>query len=315
MVKSIYNLETLRSACENCPVTPGHAELSTELKQAAQELGFSFACERSGWHRDGGVVLKDGTRITDNLRQWAVSEFDDIGPEMDLPDNWTELLATRMDGRSIYFVAPTGPRAWDFVQLEVEVLQEVIDRELFTDDFIPGDIEEFLDPPGVQKLKAEPVGQARYHFHAVHHIAQLIEELDKNIGTNRRFARFLVDWENSSAAGTARFCDNWLLRIFSYVDRFGEKKLEASPFALGKTDPIELSDGVPSGLELGQAITAIDRKIGYPMAWFFHMLTHQKHIHVIAEQVCRDNDVGNYAYLGEQDLGVVRTWYREPYCF
>ncbi|MEO1608281.1 MAG: hypothetical protein AAFR90_02855 [Pseudomonadota bacterium] len=315
MVKSIYNLEALRSACEGCPVTPGHAGLSTSLKQAAQELEFSFAFERAGWHRDGGVVLRDGTRITDNLRQWAEAEFSDIGPEINIPDNWGELLATRMDGRSVYFVASTGPRAWDFVQLEVEVVQEVVDRQLFPEDFVPDDIEEFLDPPCMQKMKAEPIGQARYHFRSVHHIAQLIEELDKNIGTNRRFARFLVDWENSSASRKARFCDNWLLRIFSYVDRFGEQKMEAAPFALSAAETIEHGDGVPSGVELGQAIAAIDHKAGYPMAWFFHMLTHQKHLHAIAEQVCRDNDVGHYAYLPEHDLEVVRAWYREPYCF
>jgi len=315
MVNSIYNLEALRSVCESCPVTSGHTELYAELNRVAQELEFSFAFERTGWHRDGGVVLRDGTRLTDNMRQWAEAEFGDIGPEMELPDNWTELLATRIDGRSVYFVAPTGPRSWDFVQLELEVLQEVIDRELFSEDFIPGDIEEFLDPPGAQKLQPVPVGQARYRFHGIYHIAQLFEELDKNIATNRRFARFLTDWENSSAAKTARFCDNWLLRVFSYVDRFGEQKKEAAPFALGEIGAIELGNGVPSGLELDQAIGAIDRKAGYPMAWFFHMLTHQKHLHIIAEQVCRDHEVDNYAYLPEQDLAVVKDWYRDPYCF
>lgn len=315
MVKSIYNLEALRAVCESCPVTSEHTELVVKLRQATRELGLTFACERTGWYRDGGVVLRDGTRIADNLRQWAQSEFGTVGPEMVLPDNWSELLATRIDGRSLYFVAPTGPRAWDFVQLELEVLLEVVDRKLFPAGFIPGDIEELLDPPGAAKLKAEPIGRASYRFHGVYHIAQLIEELDKNIATNRRFARFLVDWENSSAARRARFCDNWLLRVFSYVDRFGERKMEAAPFALGELAAIELCGGVPSGLELGQTIAAIDSKAGYPMAWFFQMLTHRKHLHVVAEQVCRDNEVGNYAYLPEQDLGVVKAWYREPYCF
>ncbi len=315
MVKSIYKLEALRSACESCTVTAGHTQLFRELKSAAPELEFFLAFERGGWHRAGGVVDRDGSRLSGNLREWAQQELDEVSPDMDWPDNWMDLLATRVDGRTVYFAASSGPRAWDFVQLELETLQEVVDRELFTEEFVPADIEEFLDPPHAKRLEPKPIGDLRYRFHSVYHIAQLLEELDKSIGTNRRFARFLVDWENSRAAREARFCDQWLLRIFSYVDRFGEQKMEATPFSIREAVEFEPGEELPTGLQLGQALTEYDRKAGYPMAWFFHMLTDQKDLHVVATQVCRDHDVGKFAYLAEQDLSVVRAWYREPYCF
>jgi hypothetical protein len=315
MVKSIYDVERLQRACESCTVTQGHKRLQEELKVVAPELDLSFAFERRGWHRIGGVVLRDGTRVNDNLRQWAQSELGVIGPEMELPENWEDFLATRIDGRTVYLVAPTGPRAWDFVQLELEVLQEVVDRELFSNDFVPSDIEEFLDPSDVKRLEPTPIGNENYRFHGVYHIAQLIEELDKSIGTNRRFARFLVDWENSRAAAVTRLCDNWILKVFRYVDRFGEQKIEAAPFGLQEIEPLVVGATVPTGLALGRAISEFDKAAGYPMAWFFQMLTHQKNLHVVAEQAYRDHAAGNFAYLAEQDLAVLSAWYQEPYCF
>lgn len=315
MIKSIYPIERLRAACESVVPADGHLGIMACLREVSPDLIFTLAHERSGWHRPGGVVDEAGNRVADDVRAWTAAELGTISPEMDVPEEFLDYRATRIDGTTLYFVASSGPRAWDFVQLELELLQEVVDRELFSEDFIPGDVEEFLDPPGVTRTNI-PVGVPRYRFHGVHHIAQLIEELDKSLGTNRRFTRFLVDWENSRAAAATPLSAHWVLRIFKYVDRFGEQKIEAQPIPTTSLRP-SLPEGQETlaGLDLDKWLTSYDKAVGYPMAWFFDMLTHRKSMHVVAEQVHRDHENDAFAYLGEQDLSVVRAWYREPYCF
>ena len=315
MVRSFGNIEQLRTACGTCPITPGHTALLGTLKEFAPDRDFAVAYERSGWRRIGGVMLRDGTRISDDLRNWTEAELDEIAPDMALPEHAEDYLATRFEGRTLYLTAPTGSEAWDFVQLELEVLQEVIDRALFPDEFIAGDIEEFLDPRGVSRLKPEPVGVEHYRFRSIHPIDRLVAELDTSLGTNRRFARFFEDWANSRAGDYARFCDHWVLRLFRYVDRFGEQKLEATPISLSKIERISLGGERPAGGDLARLFAEFDKATGYPMAWYFHMLTSQKDLHVIAEQAYRDHKDDEFAYLPERDLAVIRAWHREPYCF
>lgn len=315
IVKSLSNVEQLRTACETCSVSSGHGALVSALKDLMPGMDFAVTHERAGWHRIGGVMLRDGTRISENLRNWAETELAEIGPDTALPENSEDYLATRFDGRTLYLTAPTGPQPWDFVQVELEVVQEVIDRVLFPDDFVAGDIEDFLDPRGAKRLVPDPVGGEHYRFRSVHHIAHLIAELDTSIHTNRRFARFLEDWSNSRAGNYARFCDHWVLRMFRYVDRFGEQKLEATPISLGKIERISLGEECPAGGNLARLFAEFDKATGYPMAWYFHMLTSQKDLHVIAEQAYRDHRDNEFAYLPERDFAVIRAWHREPYCF
>ena len=315
MIRSIYDVELLRSACEGSPWDAGHEPLLGRLQAAAPDLGFRLACERGGWYRAGGVIRRDGRRLARNLRAWAESQLDEVGPCMTLPEDWDDLLATRIKGSTVYLVAVVGDRAWDFAQLELEVVQEVTDRELFPSDFVPEDIEDFLDPPAtVARLAPTALGQAEYRFHGISHIAQLREELDLSLSTNRRFLRFLEDWEHSSAGGAVRFCDHWVLRLFRYDDRFGEDKVEATPVPQRAAPPLPAAAHAAGGSELTKILWEFDRAVGYPMAWFFHILTAQKNMYGIAEQVVKDHGRG-VAYLADKDLEALRAWYNEPYCF
>lgn len=314
MVRSIYKREALRRACEDSPYAPDHSAVLESLRAAAPELAFRPAFERSGWHRIGRLRRRDGTLVAADLRAWAEAALGEIGPDMTPPEGAEDYVATRIDGRTVYLVAPTGPRAWDFVQLELEVLQEVMDRLLFPEDCAPSDIEEFLDPPESEALAPTPIGAARYRFHGVSHIAQLREELDVNLSTNRRFVRFLEDWERSRAA-EAVFCDHWVLRLFRYVDRFGEDKLEATPIPQRESPPLPAAADQAKGADLAGIVADYDHAAGHPMAWYFQILTAQRNRHGVAEQVFRDHQDGAYAYLPERDLAVLRGWRREPYCF
>ncbi|MEL6979513.1 MAG: hypothetical protein AAGM38_12655 [Pseudomonadota bacterium] len=318
-MKSIYKPQILQRACEESVYAPDHSGVLQALAAAEPELAFRPAFERAGWHRIGRARRRDGSLVAEDLRAWAETELGDIGPEMTPPEDAEDYVATRIEGRTLYLVAPTGPRAWDFVQLELETLQEVMDRPLFPDEFAPSDIEEFLDPgllaPGAApQLEPTPIGETVYRFHGVSHIAQLREELDVSLSANRRFMRFLEEWERSRAA-EARFCDHWVLRLFRYVDRFGEAKLEATPIPQRAIEPLAPEADQAGGADLARLLTGFDHQAGYAMAWYFQILTAQKLRHGVAEQVVKDHEGGAFAYLPERDLAVLRDWAQEPYCF
>lgn len=308
-------LETLKDDAGHIPYAQDHGPLLAKLRDLAPALDFRIAHERGGWHRIGGVVTREGARVAGDLRAYAETAFDDITPDMDLPEDWDALFATRFEGRTLYLIAALGDHAWDFVQLEIEVVQEVVDRELFPDDFVAADIEEFLDPAEPVHLAPTPVGPPTYRFHGLAHIREFIEALDRAEASNLRFTRFLEDWEHSRAGKSAAFHEHWALRLFRYTDRFGEQKIEASPLCARGLPALPTNGAMPAGAALSRLIDAYDREAGYPMAWYFQVLTAQKGAHAIAEQVWRDHESGEFAYLPEQDLNILRAWWREPYCF
>lgn len=100
-------------------------------------------------YRLGGVVDAAGTHVADDLEKWAEAELavrdDDLGA---LCDDYADsgLTATRLTGRTHYLVASTGPAAVDFIQIEIEELQEMACHALFDADHPPGSIEELVDP-------------------------------------------------------------------------------------------------------------------------------------------------------------------------
>ncbi len=98
------------------------------------------------------------------MRLWAETESG--GDIETLLDKCSEqiLFATKISGTTLYFTASTGDKPQDFLQLEVEVLQEVLDRPLSDPDFLPDSVEEFLDPVDYPRLEPRTGGQAALPF-------------------------------------------------------------------------------------------------------------------------------------------------------
>ena len=135
--------------CVRVPASAGPAVLARDLAALAPELTFRQVLSRGGWYRLGGVIDADGAHVADNLEAWAERELSAHGDDMAaLCDEYLDrgLHATRLTGRTHYFVAATGPGATDFVQLEIEELQETICHPLFSDDHLPTGVEELVDP-------------------------------------------------------------------------------------------------------------------------------------------------------------------------
>ncbi|VAX12361.1 hypothetical protein MNBD_GAMMA24-1227 [hydrothermal vent metagenome] len=300
-------------ACTQARPDDGQHDLLLRINNTVKDLEFQHVLSRSGWHRPGGIVDRNGKRITNNLRIWAEQESD--GDILALLDKYADRgwFATRLLGATHYLVATTGSGSTDFIQLEVEELQEVLARPLFDPDWYPESLEEFVEPIDFPELEPEPVGDPRYLFRRAIPIAKTLEELrEEGIGS-RRMRRFLRDWNKSSAVMNGYLWNHWVIRFIPYTDRYGDRKFNLKPLTTYK-DMVPDVDGalIQRGAGLANLIREIDRQAGYPMAWYFFMLTTPGIKHEIAWSVMEDHSAG-FDYLPERDLEVIQSWCDDPY--
>jgi hypothetical protein len=264
---------------------------------------------RGGWHRLGGVVGLDGERIADHIAEWAHANSGGDIDELMFKIRDLRAFATRITGHTHYLVAPTGPSARDFLQIEVEEVQEVLDRCITDPDWFPDSIADFVDPLDFPRLEPEPVGPSRLIFRRLVPVKAWMDSAD----AGPRLRRFLDDWDRSSAGESGPFCEHWVLSIREYRDRDGDGHLSAKPVPAPVAEVPALPDGeVARGAQLANQIHGFDRALGYPFAWYFHMLTNPKVSHKLAEAVHADL-MGAYAYLPARDLKVLRDWHQQPY--
>jgi hypothetical protein len=299
----------LAQICQELPAGADLETLLAAIQAALPELELRQVLTRSGWHRLGGVVDRDGQRIAHHLADWAEAESGGDIDELLFKLADVQYFATRFNGRTHYLVAPTGPLARDFVQIEIEELQEVLDRTLTDPDWFPETLAEFVDPFEFPRVQPDPIGAPRFVFRRLTPIADLMDSPD----AGRTLKRFLADWDRSSAAESEAFCHQWVLAIREYLDRDGEGRLSAKPVSALTGRIPTLPDGaVARGAKLANQIHGFDREAGYPFAWYFHMLTSRAVSHKLAEAVHSDL-MGAYDYLPARDLKILRDWYREPY--
>jgi len=305
--------QRIADTCSASDPAGGEQELPGKLKSLCPELEFRRVLLRGGWHRPGGVVGPDYGRVAVSLREWAEQESG--GDVARLMDRYAgnRLFATSLAGKTHYLVARTGPRAADFVQLEVEELQEVLNHYLNDPDWMPDSLEEFIDPLDYPRLEPEPVAAPYYVFRRLLPVTGLIETLQRDNPGQDRLLRFTRDWDRSSAAGKTGFCDHWVLAIREYYDQNGIPHTSARPVAAanGKA-PKPVADGVLRGAELATHLQGFDRQAGYPMAWYFHLLVAPGAAQQLIPAVLADHDNG-YDYLPLADLELLRQWQEAPY--
>lgn len=303
----------LADACERVMPKQGPSVLTRALEEAGSVTGLSHVLTRSGWHRLGGVVDGAYQRVADNITRWAEAQGDVDTLMARYGDSG--YFATHWQGRTHYLVAPTGDDPEDFLQVEVEELQEVIDRFLVDPDWYPETLEEFVDPLELPRLEPEPVGPARYVFRRATHIGTLLDDLDPASGTTRGLRRFFTDWSRSSAAAASPCCRHWVLALRATPDLDGGTRFSARPAATHGITPRNRPD--PDGLEgaeLANWMHAIDQRAGYGFAWYFFMLASRVVPVSVADQAHRDL-VGGFDYLPVRDTRILRDWIGEPYTF
>lgn len=290
---------------------PHHSALLERARALMPECEFRFALSRGGWYRPGGVLDDGGRRLSDDLESWAESEAGDD------PAAWLEslaelnLTATRHAGKTHYFVAAYGPAPAEFLQLEVEELQEVLDRRLIDPEFPPGDLPDLLEPLHVRHLEPQAVGAPRYAFRRLTDLKQVMLRQPLVDGGPGPLARFMEEW--SRRGGCPAFSTRWIVGLRQHEDRFRNKLVSATPVALDarKLKSFHWRAGV-QGLELADQLHAFDRAAGHGGAWYFHMVAGGLVPRDIAYAAARDLDAG-FGYLGDADTRLLRGWIAAPY--
>ena len=310
--------EALTEICVRLPVAAGPAALARELAALTPDLAFREVLARGGWYRVGGVVDSGNQRIANNIEQWAARELashgDDFQAMIDAHAG-SDLHATRLTGKTHYWVAPTGGGAADFLQVEIEELQEVVCQALFADDETPASIEDLIDARPACSGAPVPIGIPFLSLRRVTDVAEFVARMRAQKPDAQPVHRFLDAWEKSSAGNAAQFSNHWVLAVREHLDRYRQPILAATPVAaiVGVAPRFEGGFGA-RGLALAGALQRFDRQAGYPMAWFFHMLTTKAVPHAVATVVVEDMQ-GGFAYLPERDVKIVKDWLFRPYGF
>lgn len=309
----------LAEACVQVPVAQGPAGISRELAQLAPQYAFREVLARGGWYRLGGVVDARGEHIADDLERWAEAELaahDDDLAAVAAEHAESHLRATRLTGKTHYWVARTGSGAADFIQIEIEELQEVVCHALFdADGSVPASIEDLVDPRDACPSLQAALGVPFYTLRRVTEIAEFLAGMRAQKAEPQPVHRFIDAWEASTASHATDFSNHWVLAVREHLDRYRQPIRSATPVAAlnGAAPRFESTYGA-RGLALAESLHRFDRQIGYPMAWFFHMLTTKSVPHAVATVVMEDVQ-GGFSYLPDRDVQVLRDWLHRPYGF
>ncbi|MEW5789002.1 MAG: hypothetical protein AB1899_14235 [Pseudomonadota bacterium] len=310
------SLSRLQAEIEAAPPRPHHSALMEAVARILPGQTFRFALTRGGWYRPGGVIRPDGTRLAEDLVSWCDAELadcqDDMGEFLDRHGG-DDLLTTRHSGRTHYFVAAYGRAPADFLQLEVEELQEVLDRRLIHPDTPPNDLEELTDPLVPALVDAQPVGAPRYLFRRLTDIRLVAARLPAGMGELAPAGRFMAEWAASSAAARGHFSDYWILALREHKDRYRNTVMSATPVSLlaRRLKPFHWRTDV-RGVDLSEQLHAFDRAAGYSAAWYFHLVAGALVPREIAQGVMQDI-VEDFHYLPEPDAVLLERWIDSPY--
>lgn len=303
-------INDLATACAGADANQGLDSLLSGINACLPEMEFQPVMTRSGWYRLGGVIDADYERVSDNIRQWLEQEAEDDLETFVEDQRSRGLIATRLQGQTHYLTAEIGESPEDYIQLEVEELQEVTDRVLLPYDWMPDDLEELLDPLKREQLVAEPVGPPRYIFRRIQAVSELLESAAGRLSSLKRF---MYDWTASSAGKTGRFSRHWVLALRDTEGSDGDMYLSAKPIAAGVQTECDLS---PYSGSRGEALLdetrCFDHAAGYPFAWFFAMLTSRKVPFELGEAVLADLAV-DFDYLPPRDTLILSAWVNKRY--
>jgi hypothetical protein len=301
--------------CKETLAASGDATLVERIQKAYPDYPLHLARRGHEWYRLGGVVKPDSSRIATDLNEWAERTFIECGQNFNTLLDYCEegqLLATRHKGVSLYLVAETGPQAEDFVQIEVDKTQEVADRYLIDAEQPPDDLQELIDPLTPVKVEPFAVGAFRYAYRRKTEIAVFMRELAKHRADRHPAQRFMDDWNASSAGRAMVFCRDWSVRLNQHKGKHGERLMNVEIVSNRRSDLPRLeSPDAKKGKALQSLITRFDNQAGYPFAWYFFMVKGLVSPYV-GVSVNRDMD-GDFGYLPDKDVKVLKRWIADPY--
>ncbi len=305
----------IASLCKKLIPDENDEILLNKIQELAPDAPVRLARTGDKWYRIGGVVDRDGTRIANDVIEWAERTFIESGQNLQTLIDYAieeQFIATRQVGHTLYYVIETGTRAEDFILLEIDKTHEVSDRMLINEEALPEDIEDIIDPLEPASIQSSNFGHSRYHYRRKTDITLFLETLNLHHKEEHPVQRFIEDWNRSNASEHV-FCKDWVVRPYQHTGRYGEQIVTAEIINIqGKQLP-HLEDLVnKSGDNLNNLLNRFDRQAGYPFAWFFYMVKGKLVSPHNAEAVYKDI-TGDFAYLPKRDEAVLRDWISSPY--
>lgn len=305
-----------RSIARLCKLAAAQEDLVKRLQAAYPAYPIRLAATGPEWYRLGGVVTGEKSRIAKDITEWAERTLMECGRDFQTLLKHCEkqnMIATRHRGATLYITIRLGPKAEDFMQVEVDKIQEIADRKLCDPLRPPQDLEELIDPLEPATVPAAHIGPTHYAYRRKTDVAVFMDELGKHGFGKHPAQRFMDDWNRSSAAKRQPFCDDWILKLDRRRGRFGEKVIyaevvNAQPKALNHLEDLTGK----RGCALQAVLARFDRQAGYPFAWYFYMVSRKLVSCRCAEAVHRDL-CGDFAYLPERDAKIVQDWIDSPY--
>jgi len=295
---------------------PHHASLLAVTARLLPDCPCHFALTRGGWYRSGGILHAHGERVADKLEAWVSQELadcgDDLGEFIDRHAD-SELLATRHTGRTHYFVAPYGSAPTDFLQLEVEEMQEVLDRRLWDAASPPLDIQELTEPSKPASVPAQAVGAPYYRFRRLTDLSQVAARLRGPVGDTPSLIRFVQEWAGSRSGQGKHFSEHWIVALREQHDRYNNVVLSATPISrhARALKPFHWNSAL-RGLDAARQLQSFDRAAGYPGAWYFHLVAGGITPRDMAFAAMQDIESG-FGYLGDMETALLTGWLRTPY--
>jgi hypothetical protein len=308
-------LQCLIAEIEASAPLPHHAALLAAAERRIPDCPWRFAMSRGGWYRSGGLLSADGTRIADNLEGWVRRELaacgDDLGEFLDRHDG--AMLVTRHAGKSHYFVARHGPEPADFLQLEIEELQEILERMLWDRQSPPVDVMELTEPVKAAAVQAQIVGAPYYRFRRLTDMRRIVARPAVPGYPQPAINRFMAEWTQGRGAEKGHFSDYWVVAVREQHDRYNNLVLSAAPVSprARQLKTFQWNLGA-KGLDAAAQLQAFDRAAGHPGAWYFHMVAGAHVPRDIAYALMADIEAG-YGYLAAADQALLRGWLSAPY--
>lgn len=303
--------DTLRYLCTTVTPLPGHATLLDALRREGGP-DLTPRLSRGGWFRPGRIVNAKGHEVSADALHWLERAWVECGEDgAAFAEEYAEssLTLTLEQGVSHYFVAPCGPEPRDYLQLEVEELQEVISHPLGGCREPVDAVEALLERPAGSP-PPQPLGLPRYRFRRMTDIRAFVSRIEHQAGKPAPVLRFIDEWAASSAGRQRHFCDHWVLALSEHLDRYRQARAGAVPVAAYA--PQWHAGPGARGTALAQQLHEFDRAAGYGFAWYFHLVSAHRVPRSTAPEVFADLQDG-MAYLPERDAALVHAWMREPY--
>ncbi|WP_432263579.1 hypothetical protein [Cupriavidus sp. TMH.W2] len=256
----------------------------------------------------------------------------------------------------IRLVAPYGAGPAEFFQLLVSQTQVYIERRLFSEESwgAPRDEDDLRNLEGCKGDLLDdkvPMGKASYALEGLANLVdvlQLEEDLDRERkaqmaqkvlrfkdletgevretrffdehpelrSTKPRLARFIADWERSSAGQSgAELSRHWVFEISDYTAPNGKRHLNVIPaWTATKRLPKIAAKRGRTAFGLWDELLRFDVRAGHRFAWFFYMVHGNRLSSWVGEQILEAAEAGQIV-LPESDYQVLKDWSVVPYAF